>query len=499
MIGGLMKTSHYALAAAAGLFVGALAFTPAKAADLGGDCCADLEERVAELEATTVRKGNRVVSVQLYGQVNKALFAWDDGVESDLYVVDSDISSTRFGFRGSGTIDPGWTAGYRIEIEMQSAPSNEVSQDYAGLPGDDGVDGEGDIATRRASVYVDSDRFGRATMGLTSSATDDLVYTYLGSVNVTGAEFFGGGLRVRTSDGGFAGTNIPFEQDFTGSIALSDIATDTDIGRWDGVRYDSPSLYGFILSAAWGESDNWDVALRFKQEWNSIQFVAAAGYRYEGDTDKSFFDGTRLDGGDAFEVSDKESLILAAGIKHVPSGIFLNGVWVQQDRDELDAQIVDQALAEGVQFDGAAITDADARFAEDSATYWQVFGGIEKNWTGYGLTSFFGRYISYEGFGAGQYGYFGLADGVVATDEDNINGFITDSEVNVWGFGIEQDYDAAALEFYAHYNYWEVDSISYRADTDPTDDTTDPAQVENGKVNGLEDMWTAYLGTRIKF
>ncbi len=32
------------------------------AADLGGDCCADLEERIAELEATTARKGNRKVS-----------------------------------------------------------------------------------------------------------------------------------------------------------------------------------------------------------------------------------------------------------------------------------------------------------------------------------------------------------------------------------------------------------------------------------------------------
>ena len=46
---------------------------PAKAADLGGDCCADLEERVAELEATTVRKGNKKVSVQLYGKVNYAV------------------------------------------------------------------------------------------------------------------------------------------------------------------------------------------------------------------------------------------------------------------------------------------------------------------------------------------------------------------------------------------------------------------------------------------
>ena len=43
--------------------VGATVFVakPAKAADLGGDCCADLEERVAELEATTARKGNKKV------------------------------------------------------------------------------------------------------------------------------------------------------------------------------------------------------------------------------------------------------------------------------------------------------------------------------------------------------------------------------------------------------------------------------------------------------
>ena len=35
--------------------------TSASAADLGGNCCADLEERIAELEATTARKGNRKV------------------------------------------------------------------------------------------------------------------------------------------------------------------------------------------------------------------------------------------------------------------------------------------------------------------------------------------------------------------------------------------------------------------------------------------------------
>ena len=44
MNGGLSKSiSLVALAAAAGLFVGGVAMPSAKAADLGGDCCADLE------------------------------------------------------------------------------------------------------------------------------------------------------------------------------------------------------------------------------------------------------------------------------------------------------------------------------------------------------------------------------------------------------------------------------------------------------------------------
>jgi hypothetical protein len=62
MIGGLKKTtSRLAIAAAAGLLAAAAGgyATQAVAADLGGNCCADLEERIAELEATTARKGNR--------------------------------------------------------------------------------------------------------------------------------------------------------------------------------------------------------------------------------------------------------------------------------------------------------------------------------------------------------------------------------------------------------------------------------------------------------
>ena len=52
-----------------------LTTTPAVAADLGGNCCADLEERIAELEATTVRKGNRKVALTVSGWVAEQIVA----------------------------------------------------------------------------------------------------------------------------------------------------------------------------------------------------------------------------------------------------------------------------------------------------------------------------------------------------------------------------------------------------------------------------------------
>src|SRR6266508_2424855 len=100
MNGGLLKSSsRLALAAVAGLFVGGVAMPSAKAADLGGDCCADLEERVAELEATTARKGNRRMSVTITGQVNRAMMYWNDGHSSNTYYgLDNTNASSRFSF-----------------------------------------------------------------------------------------------------------------------------------------------------------------------------------------------------------------------------------------------------------------------------------------------------------------------------------------------------------------------------------------------------------------
>ena len=106
MTGGLRETASLMAIAALSCVMGATVFgaKPAKAADLGGDCCADLEERVADLEATTVRKGNKKVSVQIYGKVNYAAMWWDDGGEQNFYVVNNYNESTRTGIKGKAKI-----------------------------------------------------------------------------------------------------------------------------------------------------------------------------------------------------------------------------------------------------------------------------------------------------------------------------------------------------------------------------------------------------------
>ena len=72
---------------------------------------------MAELEATTVRKGNKKVSVTLSGWVVKSFNLWDDGSLTAAFVGDKgyDLGS-RFAITGSATIAPGWSAGFNLTM-----------------------------------------------------------------------------------------------------------------------------------------------------------------------------------------------------------------------------------------------------------------------------------------------------------------------------------------------------------------------------------------------
>ena len=111
------------IGATALVLISALVTSRAALAD-SSDCCTDLEARIAELEETTARKGNRKVSLAISGWVNEALFAWDDGVEQNAYIGTNFVEQSRFKFVGEaqdqqgmerGLHPRGWRAGPSLE------------------------------------------------------------------------------------------------------------------------------------------------------------------------------------------------------------------------------------------------------------------------------------------------------------------------------------------------------------------------------------------------
>src|SRR4029077_16070410 len=170
MVWGLSVKSRFLLGAGATLLIGALggAPLPAKAADLGSDCCADLEERVAELETTTVRKGNKKVSVQIYGKVNRAVMFWDDGGEQNIYSIDNYNESSRTGLKGNAKISDDWSAGYRLEWEYRMAASSRVNQF------DDDNANDHNIVVRWSQMYLGSKTYGALNWGQTATPKYDI-------------------------------------------------------------------------------------------------------------------------------------------------------------------------------------------------------------------------------------------------------------------------------------------------------------------------------------
>lgn len=469
MIGGLMKTtSRFAVAAAAGLFVGGIALTPAQAADLGGDCCADLEERVAELEATTVRKGNRKVSVKLSGQVNKALLIWDDGDESDAYVVDNNTSSTRIRLTGDAKFKPGWSAGYYLEWETFEAQSAAVDQAFA-------FDSNVDFNLRHAVWYIKSDKLGSVWLGQHSMATDNLIY-----MNVVGTSVANGGGDMFQGAGFFL-----TQPGVTGNARLVNATWGTyhpnfDSGnRSDIVRYDSPDIWGCVFSTAWGENDDWDVALRCKKELNSVKILFGIGYiEHTGNESWTIGDGTSVANG---AIHGQNDFIVSAGILHDPTGLFLTGWYASREFDAITNQTAGAP--------GSAIALGAGLAAPGDVDAWYIEGGIYRRFNDLGKTALYIDYSERDG------GNTGVIDTLAAVGGGLVAGVVLDSEVQVWGGGVVQNIDNAAMELFIDYKHFEFEGTVC-----PTANFAAGACAAGAAVNVTsDDLDLILIGGRIKF
>ncbi|HVX37456.1 MAG TPA: porin, partial [Hyphomicrobium sp.] len=142
---------------------------PATAADLGGDCCADLEERIAELEATAARKGNRRVSLTVGGWVSEEIAFWDDGTERRAYVGTNPVEQSRVRFVGEAKIDKENSAGYLLELGVFGGNGGKWDQNTP-----DGSN-PNSVAVRKSSWFLMNKQLGKLTVGQDGTSTYHLL------------------------------------------------------------------------------------------------------------------------------------------------------------------------------------------------------------------------------------------------------------------------------------------------------------------------------------
>lgn len=393
-----------------GAVTGVVQGNNAYGADFGGDCCSDLEERIAELEATTARKGNRKVSLTISGFVTQQVMYWDDGQERNVYVnSEAPDLATRFTIGGSAEIRPGLKAGYQLTLSFDQADSLLVTQDNDNL-------GTG-IAVLHSNWYFESDDYGTIRVGKLSHASDnaaldsDLSGTVIPANTVTfdGASFF---LRPKGASqlSGATWWGMAF---FCQSEQLG-IGGDCAGDRRNAVRYDTPSFGGLVLSGSWGRDDFWDVAARWKGEWQDFQLAVSGAYTSSSSIDFGKADYKQIGG----------------FIKHNPSGLWVHALYGEE---------------------GAGL----ANRPDDSHYY--IKAGLTQRWTWLGNTHIYGEYgqnkdmygafVGGSGdlcaafFGVG--GAIGNACGSAADTSVNLTG----TEATRYGFGIVQDIDAASMQF----------------------------------------------------
>ena len=441
--------------AALGLCVGILsAGGLAKAADLGGDCCADLEERVAELEATTVRKGNKKVSVTLSGWVIKSLNWWDDGSEQNLYVGDKGLALTsHFTLSGSAQISPGWTAGYNTTIEAPGGVfgfATNQFQDNAGI-----LTGINGLNTLLSYMWIKSDKWGTVQWGQNSQATDnltllvDLSGTVIESngIFMEGAGFF---LRPKGGPKGSAGLETAIWSSF---LTCSNLNAGADCNGLptNNFQYISPTFGGFSAATSYGEDDFWDVALKYASDWGSFKVAAAAGYT--NNLDENFIFGANSPPNHNL---DSDFYQVGASIMHVPSGLWAYAAW---QGEETNKPAFTTPGFNGSPIPPRNIPDHDLWFAK---------AGIKRNFNPLGATVLWvdgGQYHNM--FGGLQLqdvcaNNGGSLGGVPGTNLNNAcaTNFVTvtDSTVNRWGAGVVQEIDSAAMHLFVKWQHQEVDA-----------------------------------------
>ncbi len=425
--GSILALLMLTLLCTAAASVSAHAYDP----NIADDCCTDLEQRVADLEATVATKGNRTLTVTLTGLVNNAVMYWNDGGEDNAYVVTNDNQRSRFAFVGTAAISPNWEAGYAIDIGIRTANSKLVTQTAAG-----GFDERPPTGfDLRSSVwFLRNKRFGSGYLGTAFAATDRIA-----SSNVTQTEAFdaysapenaGLGMFLRSSRNGEMTQSLLSWRRIIG--AGGDQPGESQRG-FSLMKYVSPTWNGFTFAADWVVTDFWDVALRYRKEIAGFDVAAGIGFlqlqpgsRTRSVCPAAFF--TR--GEDATACQQVRGSVSA---KHLDTGLFVN----------FGANLTNDGIVDStIRFDGTGVGQQGYFLSG------QI--GIERQFNALGKSTLYASYYSYSG-GAPTVLTVGPGDPLNPTGSGDWT--VWQSDVDIWGGGIAQGIDNAAMIVYLAYHH----------------------------------------------
>lgn len=182
-------------------------------------------------------------SLTLSGQVNPAFNVVDDGISTDVYIVDNDTSGTRFRLDADAPLG---ATRFGATLEIGASPNN--SYDVSQLSSQT----DADFNVRRAEVTFRDDRYGRLQLGKGSSAADDTAEYDLslvaGPIMYAGVADIAGGILF--TDG----------TDYS-DVTVGDAFYDFDGDRLARLRYDSPMFGPVQGSVSYGQDDQWAAAV----------------------------------------------------------------------------------------------------------------------------------------------------------------------------------------------------------------------------------------------
>jgi hypothetical protein len=206
----------------------------------------------------TAAQAQTAPTVQVYGQVSRALMFADDGSQSKWFHVDAEPSGTRFGVTGTGQAMPTLRYGFRIEVDLQSNESQRVT--FSPQPGGFGPqsnfpatdDDTGGFADRYMDAWLEGG-WGRLHIGQGDGAANGASESDLsgtGMANGIGVADLGGGINFRTTSTGGVAATAPFGfgTNINGTINQQDFES-----RYDRLMYVSPTFAGFRAQISWGQ------------------------------------------------------------------------------------------------------------------------------------------------------------------------------------------------------------------------------------------------------